>query len=492
MYSYHVFYFPFKWEIGGKKYKRFSDLTNLNDINQEKFSDWEYNPGSLDEKEANELYNEKNYFYQFVHPVLYDTGADDSILRHFERKEPRSGNVFYKIKIKDRKTYTLKVKAINLNLYTTGVGMLSFYLENDREDQSSEMDILSINQYGRRVFPPFITDVKSRYEIAECIEIEGLNRRPERYREDFSGYNNTQYWQPSCFIKHLIEDLTNSIKIEPVIDDRMFVNCWYGNKELSKKVKDREQNKNNDDSNDFIQNNDFWYKYIYVDVNDVTCKDNKLRKKLTEEQTYVRWRECGTLYGVSRYSFVALSDDSDYSKNILTAVHMRTVYARIVELVLIQKASILKFSEEVTRVSGLPKNKKTDAGLIDRISSLYQEYIRFVNQIYFREVTTQDQGIELYDLISKTMKTEDYIKDLDREIEELYQYVSLVDDKIRNRNAERLNTIAAIFLPATLFAGLFGMNRGEDLKCSFWWQFLVVITVMGMAYFVMKFIQSKK
>jgi len=34
-----------------------------------------------------------------------------------------------------------------------------------------------------------------------------------------------------------------------------------------------------------------------------------------------------------------------------------------------------------------------------KVSDLYLAYIRFVNKIYFREVTAYEQGIELYDML---------------------------------------------------------------------------------------------
>jgi len=462
MYSYHIFYFPFKWEIADKHCKSFSEQTDLNSIKFEKYSNWVYNPDPLNNKEWDELYNEKNYYYQFVHPVLYDTGKEESIIKHFERKEPQETEVFYKIAKKEGKTYILKVDAITLNLYTTGVGMLSFFLKNEKEDQKEPDDILNINQYGRRIFPPFIGDLESRYEIAEYLAIEGLTGNPNNYKEDFSQYNNKQYWHPSCFIQNLITDLTSSLKVEPVIDDRMFVNCWYGNEELSQYIKNKTQINTEDPVINFEKEDDFWYKYVFVDVNYISCQDNELRKKLIKYQTYTRWQGYGTLYGMSRYSFVSLSDESDYSKKILTAVHMRTIYARMIELVIIQRASILKFSNEVTRVSRL--TDKYSNMQLEQIRSLYKEYIRFVNQIYFREITTQDQGIELYDLMSSTLKTEEYIEDLDQEIEELHRYASMMDDWKRGKNAEKLSIIAAIFLPATLIAGIFGMNGRSILN----------------------------
>ena len=498
MHSYHIFYFPFKWENQEMKHKTFSRQTSLDELNVNESSNWIQTPGTIDVEESDLLYNEMNYYYQFVHPVLYDNKEKDSIIKHFERKETQqSGNVVeYKITAKG-KTYTLKVDAINLNLYTTGVGMLSFYLINERDDQKKPEDILRINQFGRRIFPPFIGDVEKRDLIPQSISIEGLQGNGTQYYEDFTGYRDKNHpkdvykkaWNPSSFVCNLITDLVSDITVIPVIDDRMYVNCWYGNDDLSKELED--DNK----YDDFIMsaNKDFWYKYVFVDSGDTTCQNDKMKKRLLEEQTYTRWQKYGSLFGASRYSFVLLSDTSGFSKNVV-AKHMRTIYSRMIELVLIQRTSALKFSEEVTRVSRLSKGKKDNKMMISQISDLHREYIRFVNKIYFREVTAQDQGIEIYNLMLKVLNTEAYIKDLDDEIEELHHYLSSLDDQVRIRNSENLNLIAALFIPATLATGLFGMNYIEDdvVLSGFWWQFGVVIVSTGIMFVVLQLINKRK
>lgn len=494
MYSYHIFYFPFKWEIKSLKEKSFVERTNIQHLIPDHLSYWIPQGSQIRTRnEDDELYNEKNYFYRFVHPVLYDEGEKDTLLLHFKRLEPQEpeNQVVYKIQKSKGKCYELTVDAINLNFYTTGVGVLSFYLRNEREEQMSPEDILNINQYGRRIFPPFIADVNNRNEIAEYIAIEGLREDPSKYKEDFNGYDNKHDWKPGRFIENLILDLNNSLEFEPVIDDRMFVNCWYGSDTLSDEIKKGGLNGLDSQVMTFNDLDDFWYKYIFVDVDRPTCANAALRKEIILSQTLNRWQEYGTLYGISRYSFVSATDRNTFSLGVIT-MHMRTTYARMIELVIVQRASILKFSSEVTRVSKLAKGKDVDPDLVDEISALYREYIRFVNQIYFREVTPQEQGIELYDLLSKTMRTEEYVRDLDREIEELHQYASLLDEKKRGKTAETLTKIATIFLPATLIAGLFGMNEGDDLVESFWWQLLVILVVTPIMYLIIRSINHKK
>ena len=439
--------------------------------------------------EQEELFGERQYYFKFVHPALYDIkGAENPLIHHYERREPQESNVEYRIALKE-KSYILKVDAININLYSTGVGIMSFYLKNDREEQNEETHIRDINQFGRRIMPPHSGEFSPEYRslIAHSISITGLDGNEENYCDTFDyakerggmaqrGFSNI--WQPAHFISNLIKELSPTLIVTPVIDDRMIVNCWYCNKEMSEQIKDiklEEPDKANFDKSDF------WYKYIFVDSgnkhDDVTCQNKEMRKKLIEDSTYYRWQEQGILYGITRYSVIALTDESRFAKNIL-AMHMRTIYARMIELVIIQRASILRFSEEVTKVSALKENNPKD--ISEYASSLYKEYIRFVNQIFFRNITAQDQGIELYEMMMKQFNSEVQIKELDEEISELHQYITLKIEQRRSENGDFLNLLAAIFLPATLLTGIFGMNpifREESLNIYDWTTQLSIIAI---------------
>ncbi|MCK9617159.1 MAG: hypothetical protein M0R21_04925, partial [Lentimicrobiaceae bacterium] len=155
LYSYHIFLYPFKWEKKGQQKDKFSKRFNLNNIQPVQDSYWQNIPSPLTGDYITELYNEKNFFYEFIHSVLYDSGdGKNNIIRHYERKEAYETDLFYEIKViaKKEDIYHLKLKSIVLNLYSTGTGILIFYLENHQYPDFD--DILRINQYGRRVFPP--------------------------------------------------------------------------------------------------------------------------------------------------------------------------------------------------------------------------------------------------------------------------------------------------------------------------------------------------
>ena len=500
-YSYHIFYFPFRWAVPGMENKLFSEQVDMDNIPIQPYSMWERVQIDETEKTASvenlqeeeELFAERQYYFNFVHEALYDIkGKEDPIIQHYERKDVKDGNAKYHICCKD-KNYELKLEALNLNLYSTGVGIMSFYLRNEKENQKDESIIRDINQFGRRVMPPHCGefDVNNRTLLAKSISIEGLYGDKDRYCDLFDyakvkgsdvvrGLNNI--WKPAGFIKSLIEDLSPTLIVNPVIDDRMLVNCWYGSNELSRMIKDN--------TGDFM-NSDLWYKHVFVDDgSDTTCQNDEMRKELLKNATYNRWQKYGTLYGVSRYSLVGITDEGFLSKQILST-HLRTIYSRMFELVIIQRASVLRFSEEVTKVSSLKGKDSTE--MSRRISSLYKEYIRFVNQIYFRTITVQDQGIELYEMLLKQLDTEEQIKELDKEIEELNQYDTLLIDQRRNENAERLNWYASALLPVTILTGVFGMNKifEDSLLKSFVLEIIVIIILSIIAYRILSKIKRR-
>lgn len=444
-YSFHTFMFPFRWKIADLDNRPFSEQIDLNSIQYAQSTNWDRISSSpINDKESDNLYNERNYFYEFVHPALYDDGTEFTLIRHFERREPKHDKeVKYKIICgNDHTEYILDVQSINLNLYSSGVGVLSIYLYNKR--YPNIQDVLFINQYGRRVFPAFINDVNIRTELAHNIGFEGLNGV---YSEDFSKYTNTiKSNTPASFIPKMVHEVAENIELQPVIDDRMFVLCWYKNNDFSEQF-----SKNNIEYSKFMYK-DWWYQYVFVDGNFKTCPNDEMSHKLIKTATYPRWQQWGTLYGVSRYSMVMLT--SNTCPDYLTT-YFETEYARMAELVLMQRATVLRFSSEVTKISKLATQK----GFGTRVSSLYKEYIHFENQIYFREISAQDQGIEMYQKLFDAMNLREQVEKLDDEIEELYNYVTLREDRRTNRTMSLLTWITTIFLPVTVTTGFFAMTN---------------------------------
>lgn len=496
--SSHIFYFPFTWSKKECHCHENNDSNPLNSICLAKDSGWlgvEKCEGTDEidiDTEKQELYNELNYFFPFVHKEIYEcTGTVEALIsetvadederkkwkespriRHFERREK---GLKYQIAVRKNggyNRYSLDIESINLNLYSTGVGLLSIYTKNysgqytriNPIDKTEEIkpigcdDILIINQYGRRVMSPFYMDIYNRTEIAETVSISGLN-----LQDDFQ---KPLAWQYNSVIQGLLKDLDQGIKYEMVIDDRMFLMCWYKNAQCIAAAKSSMEDCISERS--YYKNlqtlSDYWYKYVFVDASSPTCQNDYMKKQLLLDHTYLRWSNWNSLYGVTRYSFMFLTNE--------TVPHFllrsfETIYARMAELVLMQRATVLKFSERINLLNLIKSGPDSDESE-EQINSLCNDYIIFKNQFYFREITAQDQGIEMYDMLQKSLRLEEMVKDLDEDIQEVYQVYSIREEQEGNKKAQTLNLVMSLFTPASCLAALLALGSWLDTWTGSW------------------------
>jgi len=537
LFSYHVFMFPFQWQIVGAEMrnKTMEERTCLKEF-VEHFNPvlWKRIPYKTDTVLN---YNEYNYFYGMARDVLFDDGKplDKTII----------ANLFYDIKPdtytyditvcdKDSKTikYSLDIDAIILHLYSTGVGVLSFHLNNRLDTQKDPESILAINQAGRRLYPPFfgidfdVVGTQKQYsydDFAYGIDIstkkelaQGISVLSDLNFENFKDYDNADHFASNPFQlpKHIAflfdgvpitvdkkdyKSIDKKIFITPSLDDRMYVVCWYGNdekaEELSKLTRVREEahpvmNKNSID---------WWYRYMFNDQSMATCQDDTMKWELIKKKTYWRWSGLYTFFGVSRYSLVCLTGSLDtlkkpYVNAAFLVNHVQTMYYKMAELCLVQRACLLRFSEEVTGISSMKENKNS-LPIADRVSNLYKQYIRFVNRIHFREITAQEQGIELYRMMHEGMKIPENVKDLDKEIHELYEYVTLSQEQKQNRNIELLTIIGAVFIFPAIISGFFDMAVFPPMfKMEFKYvlPFLSMFLIIPLVYLFFHNRQNKK
>ncbi|MEM6342919.1 MAG: CorA family divalent cation transporter [Bacteroidota bacterium] len=521
--SYHVFLFPFKWKLKQRDkkstYQEEIDLVQCWKLIQNKEHkstdspyqhssnsttipqdwNWHHYPLQLSYKgdpinrennpvaeekltQARKRFNEFNYFLDFPRESLYDLHQNllaesnqGTTVMHWKLGLPE--NTKFILKITGRKAYELKLESVSLNLYQTGVGVLAFHIRNDQYGNIG--DILKINQFARRIYPQYL-DILGGIEqtkttiLPEYIEISGGEKR---LREDFSSYEETSHFlhDPFWLPKHIsgllpkdvfftrndeiahqnnLEGTANRlpkkwISISPVLDDRMFVVSCVEHQSLAKELKVWSKRQ----KTYAYQNSNLWYQYVFVDRDGPSIANESKKAKILEQATYDHWVEEGTLFGFSRYSLVGLCENDNIVKG-----HTISMYCKLVELSLVQRAGILRFSDEVSRISQFASGSDQTKD----IQALYLHYIQFINKLYFREVTAQEQGIDIYDKIQDTMRIGEHTKDLNKEIQELHQYATLLEENRRSAQANRLTTIATAFLIPTFISGFLGMNVFND------------------------------
>jgi len=509
LYSSHIFMFPFRFDwveeeikngdvYGFYDEKPISERLKLEALEEKlKAANWHYEQFDIPSQEEMHLaYNEFGYFYDYARDAIYNhhTSYNPQAISSFFRKKDKEGNALfegepYKINILNADggttTYTLNIEGVSLRIFRTGIAILSIELNNHNHKEFD--DILKINDYGRRIYPQFIGKDKEcstkKAFLPNFIQI-GSN-----IVEDFTdfSYKDVEIGQ---HIMQLLgmelfsdkkEECTGKFYIQPSLDDRMFVLSWYGNNEKIAELTSCYAYKESDD----------WYRYVFVDGgSDATVQNNVMKQKLLEEATYDRWTTMpyyATLYGITRYSFVCLGTHSQYNIDVLPLPHMKTVYFQMAIIFLAIRTSILRFSDEVAAIA----TNKT----VDRLQALYEEYLTFYNRLYFKELTHQDQGIELYDIALKQMKISEHIDKLDGKFTKLFNYANL---KQNNKESEAMNSLSLV-ISALGVTGLFvsfysmGAFNFENSLEPFWWAVVSSVVAGGVALWGMsKWLTHKK
>ena len=483
--SYHIFMFPFSMKDDWKQ----TDIDRML-----KIASWEREEFYYEKGDFASNFSEMGYFYDFSSGALFDDPTSNNrVLTTY--RFPIGQEAEYTIKINkygNKKCYTLKIDKIELNVYDEKAAILSFHLNNDK--YTDIQDILYINDFGRRIYPQFlVNDNEGNIDLEKTKNIfladsicVNLGTMPP-CEDDFSSYSRKTvppYTMPS-FIKALLPVPMSECRW--LLDDRMYVVSYFQNKEFSDRMKSFGSVGKWLDKKRIEW---WWYQYVFMDNDDPTCQNEDMFREFLKQATYMRWSNYGTFTGISRYSFTSLIGED----TIGLLRHTRTMYYRMASLVLAQRVLSLYYSREISEISrDLDENKLTNKELRKRVNTLNRDYLRFVNNVYFREITPQDQGIELYDMMQIQMNIKRDEEGLSAEVEQLYHYLTMSNDEQRNIEAETLSVIATLFLVPTLITGIWGMNLKEDSPTTpFWYWFFTVIALVMAVIIVIKLFAKKK
>ncbi|MGI6048985.1 MAG: hypothetical protein ACOYEG_13435 [Petrimonas sp.] len=518
IHSVHTFMLPLRWDYlpkgynakNGKAVFSFDERTKLDDFNRtllENNLKWRRIFYKIKGNPDN--YNENTYFHAFATKGIFDLQQSSEC--NNTKVCPKKVMLYYEYKLSDNKNifqisssqkdFYLKINKISLSVYNTGIAILAYQLLNEKYENSE--DVLAINEFGRRIYPGFLqgtenatSKVKEKFHAKEIKLTIGSDFIVS---EDFSGYDDVSKlemhgFDDKCnfefnnivsfpkFISNLFSEKfvfdarsekEGKIRFNLLADDRMFFQCWYGNNKVASSLSIKKERKFCSPS--FLSkqyiNNPFWYAFIFGDrsSSSLGVGNQIFMEQEIEKATYARWAEYGTLYGFSRDSFVAVSVNKDTLKkeNVPDiGLHMQTMYYRMAVLSLAQRASVLRFSAEITDLADLGKHKR-DNKILDRIKDLYLNYIEFINKLYFREITSHIQGIEIYNHFQKAMGIDSDVKNLENEMKDLYNYAEMIKQYEIAHKSTQLNKFAFPLIIASLIAGILGINFIGDSAVLF-------------------------
>jgi hypothetical protein len=520
VFSLHSFMFPFTWNYikSSKRTRKFiySDRTRLEDFNRlfTQCKSLQRAPFTIGKNAAR--YNEYTYFHDFVKTTLYDTDNTNlpSELYYYELNGEDGDN--YTITTQD-KSYKLSIESVSLHVFNSGIGIFVFNLRNTEHCKIA--DILTINDVGRRIYPQYLGEDMSLEAPQSSFLAKSISGKigAITFDENFTKYNNAlepgnEFLPPDHILKFFgyngesrmgnkemafvfcdKDEDEGKIRLKKIMDDRMFILCYYNNKNWANSL------------GVTYKKSTKWYAFLFGDSHphDIKLKNEDLLESLLTKHTYARWSNTfeidtnlriagkikdvknNTLYGMTRDSFVCLGNWPLLESN------MKTMYYQLSILTLLQRGSILRFSYEIASITNL---FEMEIDPTHAIKDLYRNYIKFKNKIHNREATSGIQGYEMYRLALDVMNIESDIKNLSSEIKELHNYISIVEQSL-------LSKIAMWFLPAGVLVGLFGMNTFSDSAFRFqsysvdwisigWLVFIVALSI-AMVY-MLSFIMKKR
>lgn len=401
---------------------------------------------------------------------VVDNEEDDSKMNNYQKSNYQKHN-----------KYELNLDKIILKKYeieNEKIFLMMIYVTNNDYERLS--DIKNINQYGRRLYSPWIpldlgnganTECPDDLQIHIGDEViysndsndENNGKADLNYKDkeifkynfdDKSKFKLNEIRQNKSIIKNphksnLIQNILNykkkledeKIKIELINPDRMYVGFYLKNNSLIERIKKYSTRRQeyaylyDDDLSDQL------YALAYIDREDATCQSRVMRKKLLQETIYDRWIDCGTIHTVTHNGFGCIaSDGAPYESVIMPFL---TEYMEMMALVLLQRNLLLEFHIRAKELSPEFNSEK--------LENLQKKYVKFKTQVLLFEVTPQEQGYEIYRLMQKQLYIDEEKEKLDDIMNSLYE-VANVKHSIELNITVKLLTGFAVIIALLSFA----------------------------------------
>ncbi|WP_150263065.1 hypothetical protein [Parvimonas micra] len=495
-YSKHIFMANFRLKKDkNSKNKNVNDIVFDNDVWKKYSIDDVKNVGEFVDNYAN-----YNYFNEQARDLIFYKENKSKVVSYKFEHIDSSENSEYIIDINDvneRKTYELNLDKIILKEYeiiNKKSYLMMIYVTNNKYGDIS--DIKNINQYGRRLFSPWIPldlgngantecpddlqihigkdKIYSNYENSGKADLNYKDKEIFKYNfDDKNKYKS--YSERLNFIRqkevndkndksiidnrresYLIRNILNykkeskdeKIEIELINPDRMYVGFYLKNNSLIERIKKYSTEKQEyltekqeyaylyDDSL-----SDQLYALAYIDGEDATCQSRVMRKKLLQETIYDRWIDWGTIHTVTHNGFGCIATDGAPYESVI--MPFLTEYMEMMALVLLQRNLLLEFHIEAKKLSPEFNSEK--------LENLQKDYVKFKTQVLLFEVTPQEQGYEIYRLMQKQLYIDEEKEKLDDIMNSLYEVANVKHSIELNIIMNRL-TIIAILIALVSFA----------------------------------------
>jgi hypothetical protein len=446
-----------------------------------------------------DCYAEGVYFHEFVQSFLFSARCEwpaagaprdpqQEPFRLFQRTDLREVTV----KMQDTVPLTFDVERVNLYLFRTGAAILivEIVIQTGYLRGLNLADVLNFHDLFRRVYPPYARHVRhpdGRSELSPQLVVESVTWR----RFPSSGADKTFHTDANsvgCMVGKYLEppeddDETRRRRFAPISEH------WLWLLEDALPLAPRDKLK---DDPRWGADEGRWHQVVDdrmptlttvsvcgTDTNpryhfDRTRRGDLVRlcfadrysgdpypydpdflEDFEKNHVYGRFRDSGTLYLASGYSFVAYGAATSFFEDVI-ATHMRRHYFQMGLLAHFELASLLAFS---TRISRAVESHDTDPeGFEQRMQNIEDEFLQFIHRFRFTGVSNHVQAQELFDLWRRHLRLKDIFDDLLTEISSGTRYLSNRSMSRDTRLTGRLSAIATLGLILALAFSFLGMN----------------------------------
>ncbi|MCR5264718.1 MAG: hypothetical protein K6D94_12645, partial [Clostridiales bacterium] len=355
----------------------------------------------------------------YMRKALY--GFGDGIVHLYTLKPEIVKNKAHYYIRKGDDEYDLLLNSMQIRIFNSEVGLFIMEAENHglQRDGIRRQDnieaVKNINDYGRRIALPFIPNSGNGFAniCADSLTIKlgnGMEFKSEYM--DFAVNLDSEekigskvlLTHIATFIKLLFEygndykfvtcstSDPDSFYILPAIDDRMYVDCWISDQDAAAAFSQWENDKDVKDS---------LYELAFFDHSGgMSCKNAAAQERLLREHIYDRWIDDRNIYTITSQGMIGIGGD-DCGQSVVDS--FLTIYVQMSCLCLVQRASLIHFNQLTSILSASDGNCNIKMPTISKIMNLQESFIAFESQLSFSDVTSQEQGVDIYDMMLKHM-----------------------------------------------------------------------------------------
>lgn len=297
------------------------------------------------------------------------------------------------------------------------------------KDIAHESDIAWILDCGRRTFCPRSLEkgsypddwplfsclsLNQNHEepIVLCNYIDQLNISPSESFPWLSKLLSPRCISLNSYVSQIGSPKNDTLVLDSFNDDRMYLHGSVVSDQLAENISDAYVHRA-DPSDNQKSHLMKWHAISFADNNwnSCNCPDYEMVRRLAEGYTYPRWTGYNTLYSLNYHNMIQLMSHSAPS---FMTTNMDWMYYQLFLVGILQRCCLQRFYREA---SGILISGKGNKAILR--TALKDKYIVFLNRIWSNEITEQEQGKEMFDILQKNMMLEKDVAFLDQALEEL-------------------------------------------------------------------------